>query len=263
MDNLNHLISQYEQGELSQAFAHIFKQLPLPLTTEISLHADGLNALRPNNAEYSFIDQDSCQLQGYYEEIIYRDRVIPTRRNNLHDLCNGLIWLLMPKTKALLNELHIEQIRKIGLSPRGRVRDRITHFDECGIVLFCHQVDVITDLSQHNWQSLFIHKKELWHRNIRPFVFGHANLEMLLAPFIGLTAKALVINLDCPVDSLSQCQLDQHLANYLVTNNLFERPRPLKPLPILGVPGWYGAEQTTEFYGNKDYFMPLREKASQ
>jgi hypothetical protein len=34
--------------------------------------------------------------------------------------------------------------------------------------------------------------------------------------------------------------------------------RELSPLPVLGVPGWWGGNEQENFYENTDYFRPGR-----
>ena len=63
--------------------------------------------------------------QRYYETIISEDGVVPTREQSWHDLFNALIWLQFPKTKSLLNELHISDIEAYGVNPRTARRNRI------------------------------------------------------------------------------------------------------------------------------------------
>jgi hypothetical protein len=59
-----------------------------------------------------------------YEVRIYRDGEVPTRPDNLHDLFNALAWLAFPKTKALLNRKHYEEIvARRSESREGAVRD--------------------------------------------------------------------------------------------------------------------------------------------
>lgn len=216
--------------------------------------------------EYQFVDQESMQDSRYYEEIIYQDKRIPTRNNNWHDFFNGLIWLTYPNTKALLNKLHWQDIQTTGHKKRTPRRDRITHFDECGIVLLTNKHDLAGQLKTHQWLDLFYHRHTDWVEDIVPMHFGHANLEMLCQPFIGLTAKALVIESPNILKAyqknkeVGQKQLDIHLAEKIESGRLFDQRGALAPLPILGIPGWHNAPQDTSFYSNTDYFMPVRSK---
>lgn len=245
------------------------------------LHAQHLNVLREkysSELSYRFIDQDSHPDSRYYEQIIFDDKQIPTRANSWHDYFNGLIWLSFPQTKAMLNHLHWQDIAKHGLKHRTPVRDRVTHFDECGIVLLTDIADVERKLKQHNWRGLFIDDNKHWFaekNGIIPIHFGHANLEMLRKPFIGLTAKVLVIKskemlhhahssyaLQSSAETRQRAQkgLDEGLLEYLTNEPVFTERGSLLPMPILGVPTWHNGVQDEDFYNNKDYFMPLSTK---
>jgi len=211
--------------------------------------------------DYRFIDQQEFEGSGlYYEEIIFQRKQIPTRSKNWHDFFNALIWQLFPQTKVLLNQLHIQQIQEFGLKPRTAVRDRITHFDECGMVLAVTRSKVPELLAEHEWQQAFVAHKQEWGTCVQPFVFGHANYEMLLNPYIGLTGKWLALEVE---DSFwqqpkaTQYQLlDKQLCQYIQQLQFFQQKRRLKPLPLLGIPGWWRENEQQSFYANQEYFRP-------
>ncbi|AXT37522.1 DUF3025 domain-containing protein [Alteromonas sp. BL110] len=237
--------------------------------------------------------------QRYYETIISEDGVVPTREQSWHDLFNALIWLQFPKTKSLLNALHISDINTHGVNPRTARRNRITHFDECGVVLAIeapesialkkperlttlagsnneapdktmrgtpHKSDTLetflAELASHQWERVFIEKRALWHTQVSPFIFGHANLEMMLNPFVGLTGKWLAVAVPKGFSRLDKWRqrlvLDNAMTVRIKALNYFESTPLLKPLPLLGVPLWH-YQQDEVFYQNKDYFRPLRE----
>ncbi|MBF7072495.1 DUF3025 domain-containing protein [Glaciecola sp. MH2013] len=206
----------------------------------------------------------------YYEEIIFHTRNIPTRPASWHDFFNGLVWASFPQSKSLLNELHIAEIEAHGLHPRTKVRNHLTHFDECGVVLFVHCADLAAELrelfSAQLWKTIFISHKDKWHNEIVPVIFGHANYEMLLQPFIGLTAKVLIVNVENKLDTQhfaweeNSERYDDLLKSRLIDDRVFHQSKPFYPLPLLGVPGWYEGSQNDEFYSNQHYFMPKRRK---
>ena len=239
--------------------------------------------------------QFSEQDQRYYETIISEDSVVPTREQSWHDLFNALIWLQFPKTKSLLNELHINDIKTYGVNPRTARRNRITHFDECGVVLAIEkpsesnrcsnrqtvhtgsdsqnnnsvigdykadELEVfLAELAAHEWEKVFVEKRMLWHTKVSPFIFGHANLEMMLNPFIGLTGKWLAVSVPHGFRHLDKWQqrsiVDDALTARIKALNYFESTPLLKPLPLLGVPLWH-SDQDAMFYQNTEYFRPLR-----
>jgi hypothetical protein len=217
-----------------------------------------------------FICQESMPEDArYYEQIVFEDHAIPTRRESWHDFFNGIIWLQFPQTKTYLNRLHISEINTHGLDPRTKVRNHITHFDECGIVLFITGARLFAKLAllfdTQEWATIFCGLKEEWHTNILPVVFGHANLEMLLTPFTGLTGKVLLIQIDDKQRTkglsslLGSRVLDTLLVQHIQTNQTLFANKPFYPLPILGIPHWHYGPQDSAFYTNEGYFMPKRQ----
>jgi hypothetical protein len=233
-------------------------------------NAAGLNQLA-ENYKANDIPKFKCQSEftqdsHYYEEIIFNEDAIPTRPNNWHDLFNGLIWLLFPKTKRLLNRQHVEEISHHGISPRTKKRNIITHFDECGVVLAYSKPDMIELLGSHQWLEFFYTNRSDWGNQISAFAFGHANLEMLLNPFIGLTGKWLAVEVPSEFFELPVKQqlrhLDYRLSSEIITDALYRQEKPLKPIPLLGIPNWSEDNQSVGFYSNKDYFRPLTKKTA-
>lgn len=206
-------------------------------------------------------DAQFMALNCYYEQAVALGQV-PTRDANWHDFFGAVIWHLFPHTKALLTQLHMADINALGLKRTPR-RDRITHFDECGLVL------AVTDKAQaqallkgHHWQELFIEQRARFGSSWQPFIFGHALYEQALAPFIGLTAKCVLIEMApeffTQPRAQQYAQLDPHLAAELKQSALFDQPKPLLPLPLLGIPGWWPDNEDPSFYDNQDYFRPAR-----
>ncbi|MCF2948181.1 DUF3025 domain-containing protein [Paraglaciecola aquimarina] len=200
----------------------------------------------------------------YYEQIIFQKNIVPTRPNSWHDLFNGLIWLQFPKTKRLLNQLHVQDIEQFGLSPRTLQRNNLTHFDECGVIITyeksVNNQELISQLSEHQWHQVFVKNRGLWGKQLNAYMFGHANLEMLLAPFIGLTGKWLAIEVETGFHELAYQQqlllLDDLLLKQIIEQKLFLQNKPLFPLPLLGIPEVWNANKDPEFYANTDYFRP-------
>lgn len=208
-------------------------------------------------------DAHFISLNCYYEQAVAQGQV-PTRDKNWHDFFGAIIWALFPHTKSLLTRLHMADINALGLKRTPR-RDRITHFDECGLVMaVTNKAEVQTLLQEHNWQTLFIEQRERFGRDWQPLIFGHALYEQALAPFIGLTAKCVLIEVAPEFFSLSRAQqyaaLDPKLALELEQSALFDQPRPLLPMPLLGIPGWWPANQDPSFYDNQHYFRPKRQR---
>jgi hypothetical protein len=193
-----------------------------------------------------------------YEAFIAQTKSIPTR-SNYHDWFNALIWSHFPKTKTMLNQWHVDDIKRNGLHPRSQLRDRITLWDECGVVVLHTQDSPTPDLlASHQWEAAFVECRSHWSRSCHALVFGHAMYESLLSPFIGLTAKWLPLCVDQAVLSLPNNEL-RAVVDIMLVAQLCDAPftQKLLPLPVLGIPDWYH-EQSSDFYANTDYFRPKR-----
>jgi hypothetical protein len=232
-------------------------------------NAHGLNDLKSRNGNVA-IPEFVCQNQltesaYYYEQIIHQQNIIPTRPESWHDLFNGLIWLQFPKIKRLLNQQHIEDIQAHGLTPRTTRRNNLTHFDECGVILTYQSgsmaEQLIKKLAKHQWHSVFVENRQAWGKELNSFIFGHANLEMLLQPFIGLTGKWLALEVDSQFSKLNYIeqikQIDNVLVNHIKQSDFFAKKKSMYPIPLLGIPGVWDANKNSEFYANTDYFRPL------
>lgn len=198
----------------------------------------------------------------YYEAIIFETGKVPTRENNWHDLFGAMIWCLFPQTKALLNALHVADIQEYGLKERTAARNAITLWDECGVLVVTTEKSLILSLHQHDWNKAFVESRELWGEKAEAIIFGHANYEMMTAPFEGLTGKMLPIYVDddyfkLPLEARYR-YLDKILYKYIKERVYLKDNKMMSPLPLLGVPGWWDANRDPAFYDNTDYFRPKR-----
>ncbi|NCP66579.1 MAG: DUF3025 domain-containing protein [Paraglaciecola sp.] len=236
-------------------------------------NAAGLNQLRRQWGDEKHCPEFICQSEVndesvYYEQYIAAYQQIPTRPNSWHDLFNALIWLQFPQTKQVLNQQHVADITAFGLHPRTKRRNRLTHFDECGVILTIEQgsqgpfSQLCENLQRHQWHEVFVNQRGHWGHGIQAFIFGHANLESLLQPFIGLTGKWLAIEVAANFSQLTQRQqlheVDSRLASQLEQDNLLAKDSALFPMPLLGIPGFWPANNQPEFYQNTAYFRPPR-----
>ncbi|OFI36104.1 hypothetical protein BFC17_09870 [Alteromonas lipolytica] len=222
--------------------------------------------LSPDCCCPSFLADELADLSDrYYEVFIAEEKQVPTR-HNWHDTFNALMWMLFGRTKSLLNYLHCQQIADYGVHPRTAKRNRLTHFDECGLVIavpankLCEGNELLNQLALHQWQNVLLANRGEWGTTLFPFIFGHALYEMLLTPFIGLTAKWLAVVVPdnfATMDIRVQYEvLDKALAARLTALDGLAAKTVLKPVPLLGIPDWYNA-QSPEFYADKSYFRPL------
>lgn len=196
---------------------------------------------------------------GYEARIALRGEV-ETRPDNWHDWFNGLVWLTFPGAKAALSARHAQEL---SLQPdgRGRSRDAMTHFDECGAVVVAEDISLLDLLQGFRWRALFVDRRMDVIAGLRVFVFGHATYEALLNPFRGLTAKCVLT----PVSAgwlgkpLAEqlAELDEWLAKDFSAGK-HDDPRGLQPLPLLGVPGVTADSDCPQFYDDAWQFRPGR-----
>jgi len=200
---------------------------------------------------------------------------VQVRRIDWHDLLNALTWITYPTAKASINGRHQAALeaaaddaeRGQGApsradSPRSPVRDALTHFDEDGVVVLCSQPDLSQLLRGFAWKDLFWQRRAQVHRSMRFFVFGHGLYHKALAPFVGMTGKALLFQvapavLERDADAL-RLEVDRLTALRVWNPERMLRPRELCPLPVLGVPGWWDASEDAGFYDDVNYFRPGR-----
>jgi hypothetical protein len=201
----------------------------------------GVASAAPPDLPVRFVPASELPDSEAYETFIARTRTVPTR-DNLHDEFNHLIWCRHPALKLRLNELQAAEIAACGIGPtRGALRDALTLFDENG-ALWPDAPPVLTQaLAERDWQALFITHRALW-RDTRFEIFGHALLEQLvLAPRKALTAHVVLGDpLDWPTTEWAK--------------------KPFLPLPVLGVPGWWPANEDPAFYADATVFRPARLK---
>ena len=201
-----------------------------------------------------FVVPDDAGATAYEAHIAATGRV-PTR-DNAHDLFNALIWLAFPLTKASLNARQAQEIARDGVrDTRGPVRDAATLIDESGLLLAASE-ETCAALIRLDWQWLFAVKRGHWGRDWMPFAFGHALIEKLLAPYKRLTAVVLCL----PLAGATLAQVDSASAQWVQRTAL--APPLLSHLPVLGIPGWWPANEDPAFYADAAVFRQRRASAN-
>lgn len=212
------------------------------------LVADALNSV--GACPVGFVRQAELPPGQAYEQYIFDTGQVPTREN-LHDFFNGLVWLQFPHTKRRLNQLQAQAIAADGVQAvRGPLRDALTVFDENGAVLSAPPA-LWAALRARDWQALFVDLRPLW-REARLVLFGHALLEKLVSPRKPTVAHVY----QAPVAINSIASLDAWLAQAVQPGPW--AAKPFTPLPVLGVPGWWPANEVPGFYGDAQVFRPPR-----
>lgn len=200
-----------------------------------------------------------------YEAFIHDTGQIPTRRDDWHDFFNALSWCAWPRSKAALNAAHMREIsirRKAGLAGRGRARDALTQFDECGLLVVTSDEALPSRLRMHEWETVFVAQRTGLVRTTRFLVFGHGAWDQLRAPFVGLCAKTL--HYVVPPDwfsqppAVQQADADCWLATRIADPDVLPDPRALAPLPLLGIPGVTPDSESPAYYRDTRQFRPRR-----
>ncbi|SEM85732.1 DUF3025 domain-containing protein [Nitrosomonas marina] len=201
----------------------------------------------------------------HYESRIFLTGKVSTRQENWHDFFNALVWITFPSAKAALNRIHYQELihaQQTRVETRGPLRDAATLFDESGVVVLCSRPVLIELLKQHEWKKVFWQRRAAVLSSLRFIVFGHALYEKALKPYVGMTGKGLFIQVeDMFLRQSLSAQLravDSWLADFLLCRSFSSAD--LSPIPILGYPGWSRENMTEDYYENRQYFRPLKQR---
>lgn len=235
-------------------------------------HGEALQRLAVEAGLHTASGRPLCFVPPVADGMGYEARIaacgeVETRADNWHDLFNALVWLAFPQAKAAVSACHARILAGSSAAPvgRGAGRDAMTHFDECGIVVVSDRPDLLALLRAFRWQELFWDNRQAVLEQMGFYVFGHATYEQLLAPFRGLTAKAVLY--EVPGAWWGQpyaaqlADVDRRLAGDLAAGR-YLAPRELQPLPLLGIPGLVPDNADASYYEDTWQFRPgRREKA--
>ena len=111
--------------------------------------------------------------------------------------------------------------------------------------------EIMKELAARQWRRLCVELRPLW-RQARLLLLGHALLEKLVSPRKSITAH--VYQARSAIDNV--VNVDDELARDLTAPWL--AAKPFCPLPVLGVPGWWPANEAPGFYDDAQVFRPLR-----
>ncbi|MDX2217951.1 MAG: DUF3025 domain-containing protein [Burkholderiales bacterium] len=244
---------------------HVWSALPDPAWPSL----DALNGFiggeaNIRNAPLRFIaaeEQLDTSAAAYELGIALRGE-IPTRAN-WHDLFNALAWISWTKTKCAISEMHariIEAQSEAERRQRSPARDVLTLFDESGAIILSESPAMLEAIRGFRWKEVFVERRAEWGVTTTVLLFGHALMEKMLDPHVGVTAKCVLI--DRPINGLSVTELrslaDSVLSAHFMDPANIRTSRQLQPLPVLGIPGWDARNESPDFYANTDYFRPGR-----
>jgi hypothetical protein len=217
----------------------------------------GLNAsVRPDAAgreavPVRFVPQADLPEGQAYEDFIFAQGQVPTREG-LHDFFNALCWMHFPLAKKRLNQLQAREIARAGVGQvRGPVRDAATVFDENALLI--QPSDALwSALTEHRWLDAMVGLRDEW-AHTRLWAFGHAALEKAVQPY-----KSITVHLWRVPQNVLAADIDAWLAQDLTPEKLASKP--FSPLPLLGVPGWWPANEHAAFYQDANVFRPRRQR---
>lgn len=214
---------------------------------------DGLNCLGGQPVQFV----PSMDIPGFpYEKNIYETGHVSTRPESWHDLFNALVWCRLPQLKVAMNAVHYQHLEEESGGRRGKQRDALTLLDESGVIVTGSHAGVLEALAARDWQRAFVDYREAWIGEAQILVCGHAILEKFLDPYKALTAHALYLHSSEP---MAIPEIDELLADALLSGEFLSEPKDLSPLPLMGIPGWWpsGAQDET-FYADEGVFRPAR-----
>jgi len=210
-----------------------------------------------------FVPQAALPEGTAYEEFIGATGQVPTR-DNLHDFFNGLVWLTFPIIKRQLNALQAAQIAQDGVGKsRGPARDAATIYDENSALLVVRDdadgAALVDALRSHRWREAFVERAAQFGPDAQVWLFGHALMEKLVAPYKAITAHTRVVlagdDYWLQDDAGRRAWLDRVEAQRLAEEGLAKGS--FTPLPVLGIPGWW-PQQDNAFYEDQTVFRAKR-----
>lgn len=204
-----------------------------------------------------FVASDTLDDDGY-EQRIYTSGQVSTRPDNWHDLFNALVWMRYPRIKTAMNSLHYKAGAAQKSGTRGHLRDALTLFDECGVIVFSSRTEILGALAERRWTDAFL--ADAFSSAVVLSVSGHAMLEKYLSPYKAMTAKALLVQVNADFMALSGMEridrLDLEIAKQILSGQLLTKPACLSPLPLAGIPGWWPPQEQNDqhFYDDPHVF---------
>jgi hypothetical protein len=196
-----------------------------------------------------------------FEQRIFETGEVETRHTTWHDTFHACAWLRYPRTKARINALHMEDGHAATPNGRSRLRNRLTLFDEGGIVVVSANAALLAHLRARAWKAAFWQLRQAAQHETDWLVFGHALYERVLDLHYGSTGRAWLLS--APADYFSWT-LDERLAwvDRALALALGDMPRAsdaleaLFAIPVNGIPGWNDANAQETYYDDAQQFRP-------
>jgi DUF3025 family protein len=197
----------------------------------------------------------------HYEARIAATGEVETRPECWHDLFNALAWIRYPRAKARINAQHAAILAERGaaeLRKRSPERDALTLFDEGGLIVASSAPHLLRLVADFEWKELFWARRSELAASMDFFAFGHACFEQALAPYLGMVAKTVFIEVEPgyfgrPYEE-RLAEADARVAAHFADRARFASPKAMAPLPLLGIPGWHPGTERESFYDDARHF---------
>ena len=224
-----------------------------------------LNSLLPDDLSSGdgqpvrFVESDQLD-DDNYEHRIFATGQVSTRPHSWHDLFNALVWTRFPLIKTAMNCLHNQAGASLKSGSRGQLRDALTLFDECGVIVFSDRLKLLEALAERRWSTAFL--SDDFNTSVLLSICGHAMLEKYLSPYKAMTAKALLVHVNPEFMQHPRQEmlihLDREISKQMLSGLTLTKPAFLSPLPLAGVPGWWpqGDQGNSKFYDDQQVFRP-------
>lgn len=256
---------------LAKKFSHFNDAWPSLCDYQSVLDELAQPILTTSGQVLKIVEQDGKpgHFSEHYAPRIYLTGEIQTRTENWHDFFQYLTWFMFPKTKAVINSIHIPaaQVRidnNIDPGRRSPIENMLSLFDEGGAVILCSDNSLLELIREFKWKELFWLRREELQSKLKLVTFGHALYEKGLSPYVGMTANCILFNVDeALIHNSNKEQLDwidTHLAELFSQGEQYKKPKDLAPFPLLGLPGWDIDNESEKYYDNVNYFRPGRSK---
>lgn len=242
-----------------KAYQQLLDSLDQPLRTQ---HGAALKIVEQQGRPSHF--------EQHYAPRIYLHGEIQTRTENWHDFFQLLTWFIFPKTKAVINAIHIprakQRIENGDVGRRSPVENMLSLFDEGGVVITSCEPGLLQLIKDFKWKELFWQRRDELAGKFECITFGHAMYEKALAPYIGMTANAILLQVDESYFTKPMAErlaiIDQQLAASFAAGEQYTQPHDLNPFPVLGMPGWDDGNSDETYYDNSNYFRTGRRSKS-
>lgn len=224
----------------------------------------GRRIVNSNGERIRFVVQEArpTRFEDAFEPGTFLRGEVLVRRFNWHDLYNALVWMTFPAAKAALNARQYAALQAREGTRRTAEGDALTLFDEDGVIVLSSDPELLRLVQEFRWKELFWQRRDAVREHMRFSLFGHAMFEKALKPFVGMTGKAILMQMPASVIALDRqsllSEVDRRAAAYIWNPVHLRQGRALAPLPALGVPGWWPDNENEAFYDNTGYFRPGR-----